>query len=140
MPDVEFRCWGKAVLDSPPDLARLPKNLKLNAPFKDYAEMPLSECDLWLYTSAWDGLPTILIELGALGVPMAASAAGGVPELVDDSTGWPIPVDAEAGDIARIIRAALDDPAGRVSRARALQDRVRARHDIATFIEQVNSL
>jgi glycosyltransferase involved in cell wall biosynthesis len=140
MPDVDFSCWGKAVLDPPPDLGRLPANLKLHAPFKDYSDLPLADCDLWLYTSSWDGLPTILIELGALGIPIAASAAGGVPELIDESTGWLFPIDAESGLVASTIRTILADDAARYARARALQERVRARHDFSTFSEEIRSI
>ena len=31
---------------------------------------------------------TTIIELGVLGMPIVASAVGGIPELVDETTGW----------------------------------------------------
>ena len=61
MPDVNFRSWGKAVLDLSPDMSNLPENLQVNGPFVTYDDLPLEDCDGWLYTSAWDGMPTILI-------------------------------------------------------------------------------
>ena len=33
MPDVDFLCWGKAVLDEPPDMSKLPTNVTMNPPF-----------------------------------------------------------------------------------------------------------
>ena len=117
MPDVDFSCWGKAVLDAPPDLSGLPRNLKINEPFASYAELPLEAADGWLYTSAWDGLPTILIELGALGVPIVASAVGGVPELIDGETGWPVPGDGGAQDYVRALREMIDNPKSRIAKA-----------------------
>lgn len=140
MPDVDFKCWGKAVLDAPPKLQKLPSNLSLSPPFSSYSELPLSSCDGWLYTSSWDGLPTILIELGALGMPIAASAVGGVPELIDETTGW-IFEDASGVDGAvRSLRAMLSDPNERRKRAAALQERVRERHSASKYRDEIASL
>lgn len=128
LPEVDFDCWGKAVLDAPPDLSSLPPNLRIHPPFKTYEELPLAQSDGWLYTSGWDGMPTILIELAAMGVPMVASAVGGVPELIDDTTGWPLDENATAEDYAQAVEAMVDAPQERIARAAALQDRAHRQH------------
>jgi glycosyltransferase involved in cell wall biosynthesis len=121
MPEVDFHCWGKALLDAPPDLSKIPANIRMMAPFKSYEDLPLNESDGWLYTSAWDGMPTILIELAYRGVPIVASAVEGVCELVRDDTGWPV----KAWDEPKAYVAALREMIGsgqlRVARAGALQ-------------------
>lgn len=128
LPDIDFLCWGKAVLDAPPDLTKLGENVSLYEPFTSYDELPLEDVDGFFYTSDWDGIPTILIELGSLGMPIVASAAGGVPELIDETTGWPVSVGSKAKDYARMIEKMLDDPADRVKRALALRNRVLEQH------------
>lgn len=133
LPDIDFDCWGKAVLDAPPDLSRLPSNLRLHPPFRSFSDLPLADSDGWLYTSAWDGMPTILIELAALGVPMVASAVGGVPELVDSTTGWPLGEAATARDYAAALTEMLASPEDRRARAAALQDRARRQHSRESF-------
>lgn len=140
MPDVEFHCWGKAVLDAPPNLALLPKNLILNPPFSSYDELPLAESQGWLYTSSWDGLPTILIELGALGVPIVASAVGGVPELIDETTGWPVRPGASVSEYVAAIRAMLADRSERARRAAALQASVQRKHSAAAYEAAITNL
>jgi glycosyltransferase involved in cell wall biosynthesis len=90
MPTLDFEVWGKAVLDQSPDFSALPSNITIHQPFNTYNEIPLDTCDCWLYTSAWDGVPTILIDIGFRGVPVVASAVGGIPELITSETGWPI--------------------------------------------------
>jgi len=85
------------------------------------------------YTSGWDGLPTILIELGALGMPIAASAVGGVPELITEKTGWLIDEDATPADAARILRDMIENPDLRLARATELQKLVRKRHAFQTY-------
>jgi glycosyltransferase involved in cell wall biosynthesis len=137
MPDVDFDARGKAVLDRPPDLSGLPPNLQLNPPFSEYSQLPLNDADGWLYTSDWDGLPTILIELGAMGMPIVASAVGGVPELIDVSTGWPVDPDAGLEGYEAALRLMLADPEARQERAAALQRRIASRHDVATYEQAV---
>lgn len=140
MPDIDFDAWGKAVLDPPPDLSSLPPNLRVHPPFAEYEELPLTDCDGWLYTADWDGLPTILIELGARGVPIVATAVGGVPELIDSATGWPVEAARGVNGHAEALRAMLADPDARISRAGALQQRVRERHLPGTYAEALTRI
>ena len=137
MPDVDFLCWGKAVLDQAPDLSDLPPNVAMQGTFASFDELPVEACDGYLYTSDWDGIPTMVIELGAMGMPMVASAAGGVPEVVDDETGWSVPAGAAPEAYVSALRAMLADPEARVARARALRDRVARRHAPAAYAEGV---
>jgi glycosyltransferase involved in cell wall biosynthesis len=140
MPDVEFLAWGKAVLDKPPSLSGLPKNLKLQEPFSNYDELPLDHCDGWLYTADWDGMPTILIECAAIGMPIVASAVGGIPELIDETTGWPVPSGLEAEAYVVALRDMLSDTDEALKRSSALQRRTRERHNMATYRRQILAL
>lgn len=129
MPHVDFHVWGKHVLDRPGETARPPRNLRLHPPFVSHDELPLRQATGWLYTSAWDGLPNILVEIGSRGVAVAASAVGGVPELIDDGTGWLV----REPDLVEAYVAAIDDmiarPQERLARAARLRQRVLERHD-----------
>lgn len=140
MPEVDFVAWGKALLDAPPDMSNLPENLIVKKPFDSYEELPLADSDGWLYTSAWDGIPTILVELGARAVPIVASAAGGVAEVVDEATGWPVDVDGDAQAYADALKEMLNSPEERVSRAAALRDRIRSRHSRATYAKALEAV
>ena len=140
MPDVAFRAWGKAVLGKAPSARKLPANLTLDPPFARYDDLPLTDCDGWLYTAAWDGLPTILIECGAMGMPIVASAVGGVPELIDHTTGWPVHDADDPDAYVRALRKMLDDPEARRNRATALQARVRTRHSPENFRKKLETI
>lgn len=120
MPDVDFECWGAPVLDAPASTANRPANLVLHKPFAKYEELPLLDCDGWLYTSAWDGMPTILVELANMGTPIVASAVEGVCELIAHDTGWPVAA-WEAGAYVAALRDMIASPQERVRRARNLQ-------------------
>jgi glycosyltransferase involved in cell wall biosynthesis len=41
-------------------------------------------CDVFLMPSLWDGMPNAVLEAMAVGLPVIASDAGGIPEIVDD--------------------------------------------------------
>lgn len=81
MPDADFVVWGKAVLDADDYDWDLP-NLKLAGMFRDYEEIVDANIDVFLYTSAWDGVPTILLTIGEIGIPTVATDVGGVAEAV----------------------------------------------------------
>ncbi len=140
MPDVDFACWGKAVLDAPPDLSALPANVTMHPPFTRYDELPLTEADGWLYTAEWDGLPTILLELGARGVSIVASGVGGVPELIDAQTGWLVPPTATVDDYVAALRDMITSPVERASRAQALQERIARNHSAQAYAATIAAL
>ena len=129
MPRVDFQCWGVALLDQPPDLSRKPNNLHMMGAFRWISELPLAEASGWLYTSSWEGMPTALIELARLGVPVVASDAGGISELITAETGWLLPPDATCADYVSAIAEMISSPALRVAKTTRLQHKVA--HDYA---------
>ena len=129
MPDVEFRCWGAALLDAPPDLTNLPSNIRMQGGFGSFDDLPLTEAGAWLFTALWEGMPTTIIELATRGVAIVASAVGGVPELIRPDTGWPVPGDADSMVYASTLRIALNSPEEATRRAEALQHHVASIHN-----------
>jgi glycosyltransferase involved in cell wall biosynthesis/cytochrome c-type biogenesis protein CcmH/NrfG len=140
MPDVEFRCWGEALLDAPPDLSKMPANVRLQGSFGSFDDLPLADAGAWLFTSLWEGMPTTLIELATRGVPVVASAVGGVPELIQPETGWPVPEDASLDDYVAALEDALASPKEAVQRAEALQRKVCAIYSEATYDRALDAL
>lgn len=51
-------------------------------PFSGIRSIPTSEYDVFIYTSSVDGVPNILLEISALGLPIIASDDGGVREFI----------------------------------------------------------
>ena len=79
--------------------------------YTDDAWAVLSAMDLFLLTSRMEGLPNVLVEAQAAGVPIVATPVGGVPETIDEGvTGWSTPSD-DAGSIAQFCLAILEDRA-----------------------------
>lgn len=52
--------------------------------FNGFNSLPLDNYDVFLYTSQVDGMPNVLLEATAAGLPIVASNDGGVSELIAD--------------------------------------------------------
>jgi glycosyltransferase involved in cell wall biosynthesis len=68
----------------------------------------LRACHLFALNSTYEGLPHVILEALASGLPVVATAAGGTPEVVDDgANGRLVPV-GDAIALRRTIREVLD--------------------------------
>lgn len=94
-------------------------------------ELPLQyqASDLCVQASRAEGLGFSPLEALACGVPVVATAVGGLREtIVDGETGWTYPV-GDSGALARRIVSALDDPAEAARRAENGREMVRSRFE-----------
>jgi glycosyltransferase involved in cell wall biosynthesis len=68
----------------------------------------------------------VLLEAGACGLPVVASAVGGVPEILEDGiTAHLVPPD-DAARLAQALRTVLDDPGGAQAMGARLREHVRS--------------
>ena len=66
--------------------------------------------DIYLNTNRVDNMPVSVLEAAAFGLPVVATAVGGVPHLLrDGETGLLVP-DGDAGAMAQAVRRLLDEP------------------------------
>jgi glycosyltransferase involved in cell wall biosynthesis len=71
-----------------------------------------------------DGIPVFLMEAASRRVPVVTTAVSGIPELVDQRSGWLVPPD-DAASLAGAIEQAIRDPVACRQRADLLAERVR---------------
>lgn len=65
----------------------------------------MSAADGYLLSSAWEGMPVVLLEAAAAELPVVATRVGGVPEVVEDGvTGFLVPP-GDAEGLARAMAA-----------------------------------
>lgn len=87
-----------------------------------------------------DGLPTVLIEAMALGVPVVSTDVTGIPELVEHGrTGLLAPQHDPEG-LAAEIRRVLDDPAAARELARRGRERVEREFDLRENVAQLRGM
>lgn len=97
--------------------------------------------NIFLMTSAREGLPNALIEAQVLGIPVIATDVGGVPEIVQDGqTGRLLDSDASAERIAAEVLACIDNQAWMQEAARAAKRLSRQEFGMAKMYREVISL
>lgn len=121
MPECDLRMWGGDALPKDLGIDDLPDNVTFEGYYENFEDLPMAQADAWLYTSAWDGVPTILLETAMTGVPILASDAGGTGEIIP--AGQLMAGDATPEDWAAALRQLFSN--GEASRAKALELRTR---------------
>ena len=84
--------------------------------------------DLFVLPSLSEGLPNVLLEAAAAGLPMVATAVGGVPALFADGAEARLVPAGDAGALAAAIAEFIDAPAGYALRAARARDKVVAQY------------
>ncbi|MFV0493012.1 MAG: glycosyltransferase family 4 protein [Pseudorhodobacter sp.] len=77
-----------------------------------------------------DGMPTVLLEAMALGLPCIGSDVTGIPELIDDNRNGLVVPEGDPDLLARGIARLLDDPALRLRLSRAARAKMEESYDI----------
>lgn len=88
------------------DAVRFPGFLGAEEKAREFADH-----DIYLNTNRVDNMPVSVLEAGAFGLPVVATAVGGIPDLLTDGeTGLLVP-DGDVPAMADAVRRLLDDPA-----------------------------
>lgn len=96
------------------------------AGFRPDARALLRQFDLFVLPSYLEGLCTSLLDAQALGVPIVATAVGGVPEVVRDGVTGRLVAALEPAALASAIAGALADATARAAWTAAARESVRA--------------
>jgi glycosyltransferase involved in cell wall biosynthesis len=137
-PEIEFHLWGRgshALEGLLADLAERHEHIHFHGAFERFATLPLGEYDAFLYTSHWDGIPNVLLESAAAGLPTVTSHVGGIGELIDHQTGWLV---ADTDDPAPYVKALCeirDNPKRAAKRVEAMHARLRENHEWERYRE-----
>ena len=93
----------------------------------------LSTASVFVYKSDLEGLGSAALAAMAAGVPVVASAIGGLPEVVDDGkTGFLV----TGGDFQKPVRRLLDDAALAAQMSRAGRKRVEQEFSVEGMVEK----
>jgi len=108
--------------------------------FREDAEKIIASLDVFAFSSRMEGLGTVVLDAFSLGVPVAATRAGGIPEMVEEGeTGLLSPPGDPEGLAGNIVRL-LGDEALVLKVTGAALRRVREAHSVGGMAEKYNRL
>ena len=92
----------------------------------------MSAADVLVLPSYGEGLPTVLVEAGSVGLPVIASRVGGIPELLDDGRGTLLPEISASAVASSLGVVPLRPAGGRPSRPRRCATTSARAYDVDT--------
>lgn len=91
-------------------------------------------CDIFVSCSDYESFGLTLVEAMAAGMPVVATAVGGVVDIVDDGRTGALVARDSASELASAVRALVDDPSRRERLGRAAVERARTHFDVAAMV------
>jgi len=103
---------------------------------RDDAPQLLQIMDVFVSSSLWEGLPTVILEAMLAGVPVVATTVAGTTELVEDGATGVLTMPADPPGLSNAVAAVLQQPEGARTMAQRARQFVLARYDIRVVARQ----
>lgn len=100
----------------------------------------LAALDIFVFPSLNEGMGRALLEAMAAGLPVVATAVGGIPDIVVDGESGVLVPPKNAVALADAVRGMLRDPGRRRAYGEAAKKRVDARFDIEIMVRKIERL
>jgi glycosyltransferase involved in cell wall biosynthesis len=100
----------------------------------------LAAMDVFMSSSLFEGLPVALLEAMAMELPVVATAAGGIPEMVEDgNSGFVVPVN-QPEQLLPIVIQLLEDGGLRERTGKAARSRIEERYSIQQMVRNLEEI
>ncbi len=96
--------------------------------------------DIFTLTSVKEGLPYTILEAGAAGVAVVASAVGGIPEIIDDMKSGLLIQPKKSSEIAHALEFLLKHVNARKSYGKELHSKVAADFNLEKMLARIDEL
>ena len=96
----------------------------------------LSAFDIFLLPSITEAFPYAILEAGNVGLPVVATAVGGIPEVIDDMQSGILIQSENPGEVARACSHLLENTGRRVQLGAAIAERIRGRFNLETMVKE----
>jgi L-malate glycosyltransferase len=100
----------------------------------------LSAMDVYMMSSAFEGLPVAMLEAMAAGCVPVCTAVGGIPEVIDEGRNGFLTVPGRPEELAARVSALISDPAILPGPAEAARTTVEQRFTIEGMVRAVESI
>lgn len=100
----------------------------------------LSKADIFVLPSYSEGMPIVILEAMASGLPIVATRVGGIPDMIADGETGVIVNPGCPNDLAEAIGRLVDDPHLRFTLGRKARELVQMRFDVNTMVDSLIQL
>jgi glycosyltransferase involved in cell wall biosynthesis len=115
-------------------------NLKFHGAYGSFEELAGRGYDAFLYTSGWDGMPNVILEAVASGIPVIAPDVGGISEMIREETGYLVSGPDAVEEFVAYVQAIFSDPAGARLKAVLAQEQLLASRTRRAFLSAWSSV
>lgn len=145
LPHVDFEVWGRGYMEDAADITeRLQRepNIHLRGGYsRGFGELVEHDrYNAFIYTAQWDGLPIIILEAVAAGLPIVTTNSGGVAEIIDSQTGWLVEQEDGPDAFVAALRECLDNQEEAVARATRARERLAVRHGSGAWLDSLQKV
>jgi glycosyltransferase involved in cell wall biosynthesis len=96
-----------------------------------------AQSDVFALPSFAEGIPVVLMEAMASGVPCVTTRITGIPELIRDGIDGLLTTPSDVQELADTLAQLIDDPALRHELGEAGRERVREHYDLTTNVTRL---
>lgn len=142
-PNVQFDVFGEGtgpINDRLIGAAHNFENIRLKGPYSSIEALPTHRYSAFLFTSLWEGMPTTIINVALMGLPIVSSNVGGISELVNDDTGWLISDLHDPNPYIQALQEIARDSGKAQSKVARMRERVRSLHSWEAYLAEFAKL
>lgn len=110
------------------------------AGYKENGVTLLSGFDIFLLPSITEAFPYAILEAGKMGLPVIATAVGGIPEVIDDMESGILIQSKNSGEVTRALDHLIKNPDRRKQLGNALALRIANRFNVETMVDETLAL
>jgi glycosyltransferase involved in cell wall biosynthesis len=108
--------------------------------YRDDATQIMACSDVFCHATLFEGMPMVLLEAMALGVPIVATRTPEITELIDDGRTGVLVAPKDPDAFADAIVGLLSSPSSRSDLARHAQQEIAAHFDADTWIARIQHI
>jgi glycosyltransferase involved in cell wall biosynthesis len=139
MPKVQFELFGHVSGVDIGWVRNLP-NVRHMGEYRDFSQIARHDKDALIYTSESDGMPNVLVEAAASGIPIVTSNVGGICELITDETGWLVDRCDDIDGYVNVLSHVLAHPEEARTRSLRAKALVEEQHTWRKFCQRLDQL